>query len=139
MHPERVREKTGSSDKKVTTESVKLATCNINVGGIRFTKSKTGERMVSHFLVTLSSLWPVPKLIISVPRMETLSIALRSSSQRLTTPSLSLSRLKYSRTLLKPEHILLVCYTHTRMTRIVKNYVSSRMNMVTIEWCRFAQ
>ena len=34
--------KTGSSDKKVTTESVKLATCNINVGGIRFTKSKNG-------------------------------------------------------------------------------------------------
>ena len=35
--------KTGSSDKKVTTESVKLATCNINVGGIRFTKSKNGR------------------------------------------------------------------------------------------------
>ena len=34
--------KEGSSDKKVTTENVKLATCNINVGGIRFTKSKNG-------------------------------------------------------------------------------------------------
>lgn len=42
MHPERVREKEGSSDKKVLTENVKLATCNINVGGIRFTKSKNG-------------------------------------------------------------------------------------------------
>lgn len=131
--------KTGSSDKKVTTESVKLATCNINVGGIRFTKSKNGGENGITLLGDTLKLWPVPKLIISVPRMETLSIALRSSSQRLTTPSLSLSRLKYSRTLLKPEHILLVCYTHTRMTRIVKNYVSSRMNMVTIEWCRFAQ
>lgn len=78
MHPERVREKEGSSDKKVLTENVKLATCNINVGGIRFTKSKTAERMVSHFLATLSSLWPVPKLIISAPRMEALSIALQS-------------------------------------------------------------
>ena len=35
--------KEGSSDKKVLTESVKLATCNINVGGIRFTKSKNGR------------------------------------------------------------------------------------------------
>ncbi len=34
--------KVGSSDKKVTTENVELATCNINVGGIRFTKSKNG-------------------------------------------------------------------------------------------------
>ena len=34
--------KEGSSDKKVLTENVKLATCNINVGGIRFTKSKNG-------------------------------------------------------------------------------------------------
>ena len=36
--------KVGSSDKNVTTENVELATCNINVnvGGIRFTKSKNG-------------------------------------------------------------------------------------------------
>lgn len=49
--------KEGSSDKKVLTENVKLATCNINVGGIRFTKSKTAERMVSHFLAK------VPKVL----------------------------------------------------------------------------
>ena len=131
--------KEGSSDKKVLTENVKLATCNINVGGIRFTKSKTAERMVSHFLATLSSLWPVPKLIISAPRMEALSIALQSFLQKLTTLSLSLLRLKYSRTSPKLEHIRQVCYTHTRMTLIVKNCVSNRMNMVFTVWCQFAQ
>ena len=61
--------KAGNSDKKATTENVELATCDINVGGIRFTKS-TAERMASHFLATRSNLWPVLKLIISVPRME---------------------------------------------------------------------
>ena len=40
--------KEGSSDKKVTTENVKLATCNINVGGIRFTKSKKRRREWCH-------------------------------------------------------------------------------------------
>ena len=128
--------KTGSSDKKVTTESVKLATCNINVGGIRFTKSKNGgENGITLLGDTLK--------FVAGPQTDYFRSpdgnVVNRSSQRLTTPSLSLSRLKYSRTLLKPEHILLVCYTHTRMTRIVKNYVSSRMNMVTIEWCRFAQ
>lgn len=34
--------KAGNSDKKATTENVELATCDINVGGIRFTKSKNG-------------------------------------------------------------------------------------------------
>ena len=46
--------------------------------------------MVSHFLATLSSLWPVPKLIISAPQMEALSIALLPFLQKLTTLSLSL-------------------------------------------------
>lgn len=32
--------KAGNSDKKATTENVELATCDINVGGIRFTSSK---------------------------------------------------------------------------------------------------
>lgn len=95
--------------------------------------------MVSHFLATLSSLWPVPKLIISTPRMEALSIALQSFLQKLTTLSLSLLRLKYSRTSPKLEHIRQVCYTHTRMTLIVKNCVSNRMNMVFTVWCQFAQ
>lgn len=95
--------------------------------------------MVSHFLATLSSLWPVPKLIISAPRMEALSIALQSFLQKLITLSLSLLRLKYSRTSPKLEHIRQVCYTHTRMTLIVKNCVSNRMNMVFIVWCQFAQ
>lgn len=95
--------------------------------------------MVSHFLATLSSLWPVPKLIISAPRMEALPITLRLFLQKLTTLSLSLLRLKYSRTSPKLEHIRQVCYTHTRMTLIVKNCVSNRMNMVFTVWCQFAQ
>ena len=62
--------------------------------------------MLSPFWMTPSNLWPVPKLIISAPRMETLSIALRSFLQKLTTLSLSLLRLKYSRTSPKLEHIV---------------------------------
>lgn len=126
-------------DEKVTAETVELATCDINVGGIRFTKSKTALRMASHFLATPSSSWPVPKLTISVLRMEASSIVLPSFSQRLTTPSRSLLRLKYSRASPKPEHIRPVCYTHTKMTRIVRNYVSSRMNMAITAWCQSAQ
>ena len=40
--------KAGNSDKKATTENVELATCDINVGGIRFTKSKNGRREWHH-------------------------------------------------------------------------------------------
>ena len=42
MHPKEPEKKAGNSDKKATTENVELATCDINVGGIRFTKSKNG-------------------------------------------------------------------------------------------------
>lgn len=122
--------KEGSSDKKVLTENVKLATCNINVGGIRFTKSKNGGENGITLLGDTLKLWPVPKLIISAPQMEALSIALQSFLQKLITLSLSLLRLKYSRTSPKLVHIRQVCYTHTRMTLIVKNCVSNRMNMV---------
>ena len=62
--------KAGNSDKKATTENVELATCDINVGGIRFTKSKNGGENGITLLATRSNLWPVLKLIISVPRME---------------------------------------------------------------------
>lgn len=34
--------KTNGSDENVTTETVELATCDVNIGGIRFTKSKNG-------------------------------------------------------------------------------------------------
>lgn len=36
------KEKTGSFDEKAATENVELSTCNINIGGISFTKSKNG-------------------------------------------------------------------------------------------------
>lgn len=128
--------KEGSSDKKVLTENVKLATCNINVGGIRFTKSKNGGENGITLLGDTLKFVAGP---ISAPRMEALSIALQSFLQKLTTLSLSLLRLKYSRTSPKLVHIRQVCYTHTRMTLIVKNCVSNRMNMVFTVWCQFAQ
>lgn len=131
--------KEGSSDKKVLTENVKLATCNINVGGIRFTKSKNGGENGITLLGDTLKFVAGPKLIISAHQMEALSIALQSFLQKLITLSLSLLRLKYSRTSPKLEHIRQVCYTHTRMTLIVKNCVSNRMNMVFTVWCQFAQ
>lgn len=131
--------KEGSSDKKVLTENVKLATCNINVGGIRFTKSKNGGKNGITLLGDTLKFVAGPQTDYSAPRMEALSIALQSFLQKLTTLSLSLLRLKYSRTSPKLEHIRQVCYTHTRMTLIVKNCVSNRMNMVFTVWCQFAQ
>lgn len=131
--------KEGSSDKKVLTENVKLATCNINVGGIRFTKSKNGGENGITLLGDTLKFVAGPQTDYSAPRMEALSIALQSFLQKLTTLSLSLSRLKYSQTSPKLEHIRQVCYTHTRMTLIVKNCVSNRMNMVFTVWCQFAQ
>lgn len=131
--------KEGSSDKKVLTENVKLATCNINVGGIRFTKSKNGGENGITLLGDTLKFVAGPQTDYSAPRMEALSIALQSFLQKLTTLSLSLLRLKYSRTSPKLEHIRQVCYTHTRMTLIVKNCVSNRMNMEFTVWCQFAQ
>ena len=47
--------------------------------------------------------------------------------------------LKYNLNSPKLEHIRQVCYTHTRMTPIVRNCVSNKMNMVFTVWCQFAQ
>lgn len=131
--------KEGSSDKKVLTENVKLATCNINVGGIRFTKSKNGgENGITLLGDTLK--------FVAGPQTDYFrspdGSVVNSSAvilQKLTTLSLSLLRLKYSQTSPKQEHIRQVCYTHTRMTLIVKNCVSNRMNMVFTVWYQFAQ
>lgn len=124
--------KTGCLGEKVMAETVELAPCDINVGGIRFTKSKNGAEKSITLAGDTIKFVAGPQTDYSVHRTEASLIVLRSFSQRLTIPGLSLLRLKYSRTSLKPEHIRLVCYTHTRMTLIVKNYVSSRTNMVTI-------
>lgn len=40
--PKEPKEKTGSPDEIVTTSDIELATCNINISGIHFTKSKNG-------------------------------------------------------------------------------------------------
>lgn len=98
--------KAGNSDKKATTENVELATCDINVGGIRFTKSKNGgENGITLLGDTLKFVAGPQTDYFRSPDGSVVKITLRSSSQRLTTPNLSLSRLKCSLNSLKPELI----------------------------------
>ena len=109
--PKESGNKSGCLDGNMTEETVELASCEINIGGIHFTKSKNGaEKGISAHLTEVSS------------------IVLQSFSQKLTTPSLSLSQLKFSRNSPKPEHILPAFYTHTKLTPTVKNCVSNRTN-----------